>query len=89
MFQGVNYFLANFHSSYPVEFKLVKLSTVAPWTEDDLLAFQRFMAWSMNYGWSGKMARARMVAELAAKRFNGTWGILRETNIGDTSSALC
>eukprot|EP00698_Gefionella_okellyi_P003233 TRINITY_DN1301_c0_g1_i2.p1 TRINITY_DN1301_c0_g1~~TRINITY_DN1301_c0_g1_i2.p1 ORF type:complete len:720 (-),score=109.68 TRINITY_DN1301_c0_g1_i2:530-2416(-) len=61
---GVNEIIQRHPQCWPIEFKLVGIKTPDVWLPVHSLAYARLMTWSLNYGWSGKIARARMIAEL-------------------------
>ncbi|HSL20067.1 MAG TPA: penicillin acylase family protein [Vicinamibacterales bacterium] len=61
---GVNACLARMPASKrPIEFAILRFAP-APWRAEDVLAWQKVMAWSMSMNWRYELLRARLVARL-------------------------
>ncbi len=61
---GINGFLATRRGGgLPVEFALLRVSP-DPWRGEDVLAWQKAMAWSLSQNWSQELLRVRLAARV-------------------------
>jgi penicillin amidase len=63
---GVNAFLQQPSSRFPVEFSLLR-HRPEPWKPEDSLAFARLMVWQLSQGWYGEIIRTRLVDAVGAE----------------------
>lgn len=56
---GVNLFISEFDSQYPIEFTLLGVKP-EPWTMVDILSYARLMAWQFAYGDMSEISRSQI-----------------------------
>jgi penicillin amidase len=61
---GINAFLADHHGGgLPVEFALMRTAP-EPWTGEDVVAWQKTMAWQLSANWRDELMRVQLAARL-------------------------
>ena len=61
---GVNAYLSDHHGGgLPVEFALMRVSP-EPWTGEDVVAWQKTMAWQLSANWRDELLRVQLAARV-------------------------